>query len=177
MNVLLINGSPRKNGNTSALADLFVKEMSGKGFDVVTEFLFDKNIKGCTNCNRCAENGGTCAVDDDMQPLIGKIKNADMLVIASPIYMWQFTACIKAFIERMHCLKGFTDGKKVAILMTMGDDEFVASFAVGAMMDMCEYYCMKYTASFAVPYASKERIGSRVFTEKLKDFVDRIVQS
>ncbi|MGI5964954.1 MAG: flavodoxin family protein [Candidatus Methanomethylophilaceae archaeon] len=177
MNILLVNGSPRKDGNTSALVNQFVKETSDRELNVKTEFLFDKNIKGCSNCGYCVKHKGECAVKDYMQPLLEEIKNADLIIIASPIYMWQFTACVKAFLERIHCLSGFTEGKKLAVLTTMGDDEFVASYAVSGIADLCEYYGMKYTASFAVPYADKERVTGELYSVMLKEFAERILQS
>lgn len=176
MKVAIISGTPRSNGYTSELVKNLSAGLENAGCSLETVTLFDKKISGCSNCGVCQKKGneGKCTIKDDMQPIYGTVAGSELLIIASPIYMWQFTACVKAFLERLHCMYDSLEGKRVALAMTMGDDEYVASFAVGGMMDMCEYYHMTYVASFAVPYADKEEVNRPLYIEKLKDFISRI---
>lgn len=176
MKVAILSGTPRSNGYTSELIKNLSAGLKNAGCDVDVVTLFDKDISGCNNCGVCQKKGneGKCTIADDMQPIFHIVDDSELLIIASPIYMWQFTACTKAFLERLHCMYDSLDGKRVALAMTMGDDEYVASYAVSGMLDMCEYYHMTYLSSFAVPYADKDEINRPLYTEKMRDFINRI---
>lgn len=176
MKVTILSGTPRENGYTSEVIKNLIPGLESVGCDVNVVTLFDKEISGCSNCGVCEQEGndGECAIDDDMDDIYPIIKESELLIIASPIYMWQFTACTKAFLERLHCMYDSMSGKKVALVMTMGDDEFVGSYAVAGMLDMCEYYHMIYQSSFAVPYADKDEVNRPLYLEKMKDFIQRI---
>lgn len=178
MKITVFSGTPRVDGFTSELIKNLLPELEETGHDIEVVRLFDKDIIGCNNCGVCEKEGneGECTIDDDMDEVYEIVKETDLMILASPIYMWQFTACTKAFLERLHCMYDSLDGKRVAIITTMGDDEFVASYAVTAMMDMCEYFHMTYLTTFAVPYADKDEVNRPLYMEKLKDFVSRITE-
>ena len=125
MKVAIISGTPRSNGYTSELIKNLSAGLKNAGCEVKTVTLFDKVISGCNNCGVCQKKGneGKCTIADDMRPIFTVVDDSELLIIASPIYMWQFTACTKAFLERLHCMYDSLDGKRIALAMTMGDDE------------------------------------------------------
>lgn len=140
MRILAINGSPRKDGNTARL----LKEITKDHADVDLDYynLNELKIKDCQACFYCKKNDA-CAVKDDMQLLYKKLREADALVIGSPIYFSTETASTRAFIDRMYALLAFGDcpgkyvprlkpGKKVIAVFPCGNpngQEFYAEVA------------------------------------------------
>ena len=100
--ITLLIGSARKNGNTEILADAFCKGVQEAGNTVYKITLFNKNIKGCLDCQYCYKHEGTCVLKDDMQEIYMVLKETDLLVIASPVYFYNFSAQLKAVFDRLH---------------------------------------------------------------------------
>lgn len=101
--ILVVVGSSRKNGNTDKLADAFIKGAEETGHQAKKYFLGDKEVNGCLGCNIC-RYGKPCIQKDDFHEVIPDIKEADMIVFASPLYFWTISARLKAFIERFYCI-------------------------------------------------------------------------
>lgn len=103
-NVLILNGSPRgKEGNTAKLVDNFVTGLKRGNSDFIFENiqLKDKDIKNCTGCFACwKEKSGECVYDDDMQNLLPKYIDADLMIWATPLYHYGMTSIMKRFVER-----------------------------------------------------------------------------
>ena len=186
MNVTVFNGSPRKNGNTASMTSSLIKKLKAAGADAEEYFLYDMNIKGCMNCNACRPGDALreCAIKDDADPLLKKFVSSDLIIFASPIYMWHLTASLNAFIERLHSLcrheppaVNKMKGKKIAIAMTMGDDEYVAADVVNSLIMFCGYFEMIYAGAFAIPFANKDQIKRPLYQEKMQDFADKITKS
>jgi len=184
MKVAIFNGSPRNKGNTATMTSYLAEQMKARGADTEEHFLYDSDIKGCKNCGIChasTELNG-CAIKDDALPLLDKFLSAELVVFASPIYMWHLTASLNAFMERLHSLCRHDPpavnkmaGKKISIAMTMGDDEYVAADVVNSLLHFCEYFELDYKGAFAVPFANKEQISRQLYQEKMEDFVKRIM--
>jgi len=181
MKVIIFNGSPRKDGNTSALVDRMVK-----GFEAYAEVpkivtLFDKQIKGCSNCGCCNSDVlmGHCIIKDDMLELYTTFLDADVVIIASPIYMYQLTPCTLAFLNRLHALKPKTrneiKGKKMAIGVTLGDGSECADSAITGFVDFCEYFDLDYRGMVRIPFAKREEILDGKYDEKISMFVSKII--
>jgi multimeric flavodoxin WrbA len=109
MKVYAINGSPRKNKNTSILLQKAldgVKE-SAKDKEIETEIinLYDLKYTGCKSCFACKRLGGKsygkCAVKDDLQEVLEKVSQADGLIFGSPIYFGTITGQLQSFLERL----------------------------------------------------------------------------
>jgi len=102
MNVLAINGSPRgANGNTDVLVQAFLRGVQKAGGNTETIYLHEKTINYCTGCYACwTQTPGVCIHEDDMLDLLPKLRNADIVVIATPLYGNMVTGQMKTFLDR-----------------------------------------------------------------------------
>ncbi len=100
--VLAINGSPRKDGNTSILIRTVLAELENSGIETETIQLGGQKIHGCRACMKCFENrNGACVFDDDiLNTCIRKMQEADGILLGSPVYFLDVTSEMKAFIDR-----------------------------------------------------------------------------
>jgi multimeric flavodoxin WrbA len=123
MKILGIIGSPRKGGNSAILAEQVVSGGASKWAQAECVTLSDLSIAPCTACAACKQNGGVCVIEDDMAGLIEKMKSADALVLATPVYYGDVTAQMKAYIDRCYSLmdmqfNSLLKGKKAALVVT-----------------------------------------------------------
>lgn len=102
MRFLGLLGSPRQ-GNTAALLSRLLEGASSRGAEVKNIDLTSLDIKPCTHCDACLENG-QCNINDDMQALYTEMESADVIVLASPIHFMSVTAQTKLFIDRCQAL-------------------------------------------------------------------------
>jgi multimeric flavodoxin WrbA len=99
MNIIAFCGSPRKNGNTEILLKEALRGIEDSGNTVVTIYLNNIDITPCQDCGGCNETG-QCIVSDDMDQIYDAIKNADRIILASPIFFFSLSAQAKAMIDR-----------------------------------------------------------------------------
>jgi multimeric flavodoxin WrbA len=137
-NVMIVVGSPRKNGNSSALAKMVAAGARAARAEVETFYLRDLKIKPCTACDFCRKRSRPgCMIKDDMQKLYPKMREADAIVIASPIYWFTISAQTKLFLDRWYALGGEEGyglaGKRFGILLTYEDADPFVSGAVNAL--------------------------------------------
>lgn len=97
--VLILSGSPRKNGNSDILCDEFARGAAEAGNHVEKIRVAEKNIGFCRACYAC-RGTGVCAIKDDMAEVLRKMIDADVLVLASPVYFYSIDAQLKALIDR-----------------------------------------------------------------------------
>ena len=117
MNILILSGSPRKGGNTELLVDAFVQGAS-KHHHVDMVSVRDVKVNPCLGCNVCFKTNGACVQKDDMALIYEKMNQADMLVIASPVYFYGISAQLKAVIDRFHNpIRDSFHVKKMALLL------------------------------------------------------------
>ena len=114
--VLVIKGSPRKNGNTSAMADAFAKGATEDGNTITEVVLKDKTIGDCLGCGACQRNGGICVQKDDMTEIYDAMKKADVIVLASPVYFYTWTSLMKRMIDRTFAIEPILKNKKFYLL-------------------------------------------------------------
>jgi multimeric flavodoxin WrbA len=103
MKVLGIYGSPRKGGNSDMLLDEALKGAQSVGAEVSSLHCGDLSISGCLECGGCDESG-VCVVEDDMQPVYDRLVEADVIMLASPIFFYSVPAQTKALIDRCQAL-------------------------------------------------------------------------
>lgn len=103
MNILVLSGSPRKGGNTDILVDAFAKGASESGHSVSVISVHDVDVHPCKGCDACFKRSDmSCIQDDDMAGIYKRLAEADMLVIASPVYFYGISSQLKAIIDRCH---------------------------------------------------------------------------
>ena len=102
-NILIIASSPRKNGNSNALANAFMQGASAANNSVEMITLYDKKINFCQGCFACQKTG-ECIIKDDALQIVNKMKNADVLVFATPIYYYEMSGQMKTMLDRANPL-------------------------------------------------------------------------
>lgn len=126
--LLIVNGSPRKDGVDARIAKIITERMKGYGYESETLDLNELHMRGCQACG-CCKRTGRCVQDDDMTPLYDKIRASDMLILCSPIYYGAETGQMKTFIDRFYAMVIEKDGqrfvnfgnvKKASVLLTCG---------------------------------------------------------
>lgn len=121
MKILVLTGSPRKNGNSNTLVDNFIKGAEEKGHNVVRFDSAFKNVHSCTACDHCGMDGD-CVFKDDFEFVKENIVDADMVVFATPMYYFGISAQLKAVIDRFYSINGkIHTPKKSALIMTYAD--------------------------------------------------------
>lgn len=105
MKVIVVNGSPRKKWNTATLLEHAIRGAESKGAETHLVHLYDLNYKGCISCFSCKKrNGksyGMCAVKDDLTSVFSGIKDADALILGSPVYFGDVSGQLRCFMERL----------------------------------------------------------------------------
>ncbi len=130
MKILVLNGSPRLNGNTMHMVKAFKKGAEDAGHSVDIESVAHMNIHGCLACEYCrTKEKAVCVQKDDMQKLYQKILEADMLVFASPIYYFTLSAQLQSVIHRTYAIDVPKNIQKTALIMSSGS-AFVYGLAI-----------------------------------------------
>ena len=104
MNVIAVNGSPRKKWNTATLLQKALDGAVSVGAQTELLHLYGLNYKGCTSCFACKRNGGVlgrCAMRDDLTDVLEKIIRCDVLLLGTPIYFGNITGEMLSFLERL----------------------------------------------------------------------------
>lgn len=110
--IVVITGSPRKNGNSFAMTDAFIKATEAKGSTVTRFDAAMRNVGGCHACENCFKTGKACSFDDDFNTLAPAILEADAVVFTTPVYWYSIPAQIKSVIDKIFSL--VVGGKDVA---------------------------------------------------------------
>ena len=131
MQITTLLGSAKKKGNTATVLGWVEEELKSLGHDVERIYLNNKSIRGCLGCAKCRENPDeiACVQNDDAIDIMEQMISSEVILYASPIYFWGFSAQIKALIDRGYSLvtnyhkPGHTslmEGKRLGLLVTGG---------------------------------------------------------
>ena len=112
MKVLLINGSPKANGNTAMALSQMAEVFEAEGIETELIHVGNRDIRGCIACNRCAEKG-RCVFDDLVNEVAPKFEAADGIVVGSPVYYAGPNATVTAFLDRLFYSTSFDKSMKV----------------------------------------------------------------
>jgi len=150
MQLLILVGSPRKNGNSAFLANQAAEAARTNGADVDVVLLQDLGIRPCEGCDVCRESMDTlCILDDGMMALYPKLREADAILIATPIYSYNMTAQTKLLIDRLYALGGkdgnALKGKRFGFLIVYGAGDSVSAGAHTAMRCLHDTFARKAT--------------------------------
>jgi len=116
MKILVLTGSPRKNGNSATLADHFIRGAKEAGHEVVRFDAAFRKVHPCIACNACGMNG-PCVFKDDFEFVREHIVDADCVVFATPMYYFGISAQLKAVIDRFYAINGAIHVPKKAVLL------------------------------------------------------------
>ncbi len=127
MKILVLNGSPRPNGSTVRMIDIFRKAAEKAGHEVTVIPVCRKQIHGCLACEYCHGKGnGTCIQKDDMQEIYPLLRETNMLILASPIYYHGISGQLKCTVDRFYSAlypKAPENLRKVAMFLSSGDPD------------------------------------------------------
>lgn len=121
--VLILSGSSRQGGNSDCLCDELMRGAQEAGHCVEKVTVSQKNIHPCLACYYCKENQGECVFKDDMTELLSKMIEADVLVLASPVYFYSIDAQLKTVIDRSVARWQEVKNKEMVYIITMADEE------------------------------------------------------
>ena len=110
--IVVITGSPRKNGNSLAMTDAFIRAAKEKGHTVARFDAAMMKIGGCHACETCYKTGKACSFDDDFNDIAPAILEADAVVFSMPVYWYSIPAQIKGVIDRLFSF--VVGGKEIA---------------------------------------------------------------
>jgi multimeric flavodoxin WrbA len=111
MKILGIGGSPRKGGNTDLILQEILRGAGDAGHETEAVFLRDYIINNCTGCERCRKDFTCTRFSDGMDVIYPKVEEADVMILASPVYNYNVTAIMKSFIDRLYPYYSFSDDR------------------------------------------------------------------
>lgn len=186
--VLVLNSSPNMDrGNTATILHPFITGMRGAGADVEIIHIYKLNIYSCNGDFNCwISTPGICDQDDDMQILYPKIKNADIIVLATPIYCEMVNSRLKNVIDRLvvltepftisvfsgrtiHPLRKGVNPAKVVLVSTCGDWEMENFYlTVEYIKAFCNHMSYEYGGAILRPHAG----AMSLMTDSIEDILD-----
>lgn len=142
MKIVMLTGSPHKSGTTSVLADSFCDGVLESGSSVERFDTAALDINPCTGCGYCRSNEGKCIHADDMEMIYKQLVEADVVVLASPLYYFGFTAQLKSAIDRFYAVNPLLRERcrDLYIISAGADQEEWAMDAIRSHAEtMCRY--------------------------------------
>lgn len=125
-NIVVITGSPRKNGNSFAMTEAFIKAAEKQGHAVERFDAAMMNVGGCHACETCFKSGKACSYDDDFNKAAPSIERADAVVFTTPVYWYSFPAQLKGIIDKLYsfCVAGkAVAGKECALIVCCEEND------------------------------------------------------
>ena len=173
MNILVLNGSPRMNGNTVAMVEAFIEGASENGHQITVVPVCQKRIAGCLACEYCHTKGnGKCVQNDDMQEIYPILEEAEMIVLASPVYYHSFTGQLQCAINRIYALDKPKNLKKAALILSSGSDNVYGGAVYeyqNSFLDYLKLEDMGIFTAFDKQNKSEEKLNElREFGRSLK---------
>jgi len=157
--IAFILGSPRKKGNTRAIAAVAMEAAQANASEVtgidVTELDFKK--PGCVGCQKCQRSKEfVCAIGDQLAQTVAALPQYDVIVVATPLYWWSYPAQIKMFIDRMYSLTKFTDSGEIRTVLA-GKTLALLATALGPVennLELLEQQCRNAADILECPFMS-----------------------
>ena len=129
MKIVAVLGSPRPQGNSSTLARAFLKAAGERGAEITEYLLNQMDFQGCQGCGGCKTKSETCILEDDLTPVLQAVRDADLLVLASPVYFGDLSGQMKCFFDRTYSYFNpdfscrVPPGKKAVMVLTQANPE------------------------------------------------------
>jgi len=175
-NIVVLSGSPRKNATTDRLVDAFVEGAEAADNAVTCFRVADMKIGGCLGCGHCFEEQGVCIQKDDMLLILNALRKADVLVLASPVYYFGFTAQLKLAIDRTYALlKERMPVKRAVLLMTCGVGSDAAASSISMFRQISALQKWEEAGIIIAPHLHKpNEIDGREELTQAKDLGQKI---
>jgi multimeric flavodoxin WrbA len=162
--ILALYSSPRKKGNSTTLSKELIRGYESKGGNYSEHHLSKLKINPCNACDFCQKNSDfSCNLDDDMQKLYKEIKNSEIILLASPIYSFTFSAQLKLFIDRCYAMWKPSDNilknKKIIIVLTYADDDLFASGGINAIRTLQDWFNFLGSDVIKIIHGSADKAG------------------
>ncbi|MFH2132093.1 MAG: flavodoxin family protein [bacterium] len=176
MRIIAFNGSPRKNGNTSAIIRSILEGAASTGAETTEVLLHHIDMKGCMGCLSCNEKHGQCAQKDALKPYLDEMKRCDGVVFGCPIYMYRIAGQMKLLVDRLYSFyipqpeggykSALPPGKRFAMVISQGAEEpdqykksarWLAGMA-GTGLGMAEVGRISHINSHIEPARSNDRL-------------------
>lgn len=168
MRILVLNGSPRPNGNTKGMVEAFREGAAMAGHQVDVVDVCRLKIGGCLACEYCHTKGhGECVQKDDMQKVYALLKEAEMLVIASPIYYHGISGQLKCVLDRFYAVDKPPHLKKVAMILSSGDANMYDGAIFSYQGDFLDYLGLEGMGVFT---AHGGENGSAAKLKEIREF-------
>lgn len=152
MKILVVNGSPRKGGNTQILLDAMKAGAEEAGATITNVELRSLDVSPCRACDACKKTG-ICVQKDDMHDLISKMEECEVWILGTPVYWWGVTAQLKAFIDRWYGVSRdvFKGRKAVLAVPFESSNPRTARHVVGMFEDIFAYLGMEQIGTILAP--------------------------
>lgn len=167
MNILVLQGSPVPEGNTTRVISMLVDTL-GEAHSFERLRIADRHIEFCQGCNYCQDSGEllNCKHGDDFNQIVKKMKEADLVIYASSLYAFGFTAQMKRFLDRMYSVvkefktsraESYLKGTKQMLLLTSIGPELVSGPCIATFKLMTETLMGVSLGEFVVPFCKSEK--------------------
>ncbi len=152
MKILVLSGSPRKNGNSNTLVDSFIKGAKESGHLITRFDCAFKNVHPCIACDKCKPST-KCVFEDDFETMKQEIIESDLVVFASPIYYYSISSQLKMTIDRFYSIdEKLHKNKKAMVFLTYADDAIeTADLVLGNFRGMFEFLGWTNTDNIIAP--------------------------
>jgi len=172
--VVILLGSPRREGNSAALAERLAAGAADAGAKVQTFYLHGMKIAPCQACESCHKPGAKgCVIRDDMQRVYPELRGADAVVYASPIYWFTVSAQLKAAMDRCYALGGAGGyalaGKRIGLAFTFGGEDAFDSGCTNAIRTFQDAFRFVGAEIVGMVYASAGEAGDVLKNTKVLD--------
>lgn len=144
MKIVVLEGSPNKNGSTHLLAESFRQGVKEAGHAIETVDVAHANIHPCTGCVHCGYEG-PCVQRDDLETIRKTILNADMVVFATPLYYYGMTAQLKTLVDRFCAFNGSLQRKRMRsalLAVAWNDDDWTFGALTAHYRTLVRYLCL-----------------------------------
>ena len=168
MRILVLNGSPRPGGHTAQMVAAFSEGARSKGYQMDVVDVCRMEIHGCLACEYCHTKGnGNCIQKDDMQKVYPLLQEAEMIVLASPIYYHHFSGQLVCAMNRIYALDKPQKLKKAALIMSSGSDHVYSGAIFTYQNSFLNYLHLEDMGIFSV-YGEDNDMKSKL--NELRDF-------
>jgi len=176
MRSTIFNGSPKKDDCLGKITSSIAEKLKAKGIGAREYHLYFMDIKGCIDCN-------INRPDDEFRELIDELTSSDIAIFACPVYRWNISGALSAFIEELYSYCRYDDdlaaglaGRKAAVVMAMESEENVANDAIEHLKMFFDKFGMRYAGAFMLPFSDRDKVTDPSYADRIGDFVQRITE-